>query len=126
MASASSYFDLYCSAYSDDDRKLQLITAARATLSAAYYGSNYELAVGLLATHEMFLIGNNSIRANGEAGQISSKDEGDLSLTFGTSMSIIKNEPYLSQTFAGLKLLSLKIARLSMGVTGGAMANLTR
>lgn len=112
---ASEYFDLYCQQYKDDPRKDSLLVSAEERLNKCYYGKNYNLAVGLLACHDITLI---ETRPYGETGAIGSKKEGDLSIGYSNSTITADSKPYLSQTIYGIQLLGLRRSRLSMRVTG--------
>lgn len=54
---------------------------ARAEMGVAYFGTYFELALAYLTAHKMTLF-TNSARASGVAGQVSSKSEGQLSVSF--------------------------------------------
>lgn len=115
MSTASQYFDLYCSQYKDDPNKDLFIESARCRISECFYRKNYELAVALLACHEITLT---KTRPLGEGGYNSTKSEGDLSMSFGNSLITTKDNPHLGQTRHGLMLISLRNAKPTMRTTG--------
>ena len=60
------------------------IASACEELSSCFFGSSYEKAVALLAAHTMTLA-LDPIRAGGVGGAVTSKREGQLSISFNIS-----------------------------------------
>lgn len=90
------------------------ITLAQLQTSKCAFGAKYELAVALRAAHTALLAES---RPGGETGNIASKSEGELSVSFGGSG--FSSDAYLSSTHFGQQLLSLtKGSVLPMSVTG--------
>lgn len=82
--SASTIFDEIASNLSADPNKSTYISRARDQTSSFFYGTtNYELAVALLAAHNMTL-DKASITGTG-TGELAGKREGDLSVTYQKS-----------------------------------------
>lgn len=107
-------------AYATDPYLTDTIESAKQLTSPCFFGRNYNLAVALRAAMELSLFG--PIRPNGEPGVIQSKKEAGLSLTYGKTTAVLKDDPYLSQTTYGLALQNLiRSSGPVMGVTGGAM-----
>jgi hypothetical protein len=88
--------------------------------SAEFFESKYNLAVALRIAHNMTLASPTSGRGLGEAGPVTSKSEGDLSLSFGGSGSKTQDaDADLAQTHFGLQLISLRRGcKPFFGVTG--------
>ena len=97
--------------YSDPDKNTW-INSAQNKINRCYFGSNYNEAVALQAAHEWSLT---NTRSNGESGAISSKREGDLSISYSTTG---KNDN-LNLTHYGKQLIDLRNrSNLSIGVLG--------
>lgn len=98
--------------YIDTGRDIY-IEIAEDQISECYYGKNYNLAVALLACHSYTLF-----LRNGDAGTISSKKEGDLSVSYST-VKTGTNEDDLSLTSFGMELKRLKRSQTpAVSVTG--------
>ncbi len=69
-----------------------------------FFGDNYSLAIALMAMHMYAL--DSRPGNSGDAGQISSKREGSLSISYSAS-SNTNSDAYLSQTSYGLELQQL-------------------
>lgn len=77
-------------------------------------------AVALRAAHMMTLALDPSYAGGASAGGVSSKSEGDLSLSYGSSSAAAKDAD-LSQTVYGRQLMELAASSfLLVGVTGGS------
>lgn len=87
--------------YNDANRDIYIELATNQT-DRCYFGVNYNLAIALRASH-MYVLDN---RPNGETGQINSKKEGDLSVSFSTGKSSGASDD-LSQTNYGMQLQTL-------------------
>lgn len=107
-------------AYVSDPFRADALTAAADQTSACFFGRNYNRAVALRAAHELVL----SNRVLGEPGTIQSKKEGQLSITFGKTSAVLKDDSYLAQTTFGLQLLNLQRSTVpAISVTGGGLDN---
>lgn len=71
---------------------------------SCFYGGNYNLAIALMAMHMYAL--DSRPGNSGDAGQISSKSEGGLSISYSVSLNM-SSDAYLSQTSYGLELQQL-------------------
>lgn len=90
------------------------IELARLNTNQCAYGAKYELAVALRAAHTATIAES---RPGGESGNIASKSEGELSVSFGGSG--FNSDPYLSSTHFGQQLLSMNKGTIAaMSVTG--------
>lgn len=87
--------------YNDANRDIYIELATNQT-DRCYFGVNYNLAIALRASH-MYVLAN---RPNGETGQINSKKEGDLSVSFSAGKSSEASDD-LSQTNYGMQLQTL-------------------
>ena len=97
----------------ETDRATFLSLAENQT-SRCFYGNNADLAVALRAAHMMYL----KNRLTGEAGNVSSKKEGDLSQSFASVNS--KGDSNLNQSHFGKQLQGLQnSSNLHIHVTGG-------
>lgn len=98
-----------------DDRATFLSNAALQT-DSAYYGSNADLAIALLAAHELTM--RSIAEASGAGGgEISGKREGDLSITYHKSDT---SSGALGKTSYGIWLQGLRCSsNISVAVTGG-------
>lgn len=77
--------------------------------SGDFFGQKYNLAVALRIAHQMTLASPTSGRTSGEAGSVTSKSEGDLSIGFsGPGASAQAADADLSQTKFGLQLIALR------------------
>lgn len=106
------------------------VEMARERTNAEFYGVKYNQAVALMAAHVWFLMGAGNGGAGsgsaeaGSVGNITSKREGDLSVTYGGAQSMQgadASDAELSQTRYGLQLLALRrgCSPLARVVTGG-------
>ena len=95
------------------------LDAAREDLSPCYFGASIEKAVGLLAAHIMTL-SLDPLRAGGTSGAVTSKSEGQLSISFGAGAA---GGSDWGQTSYGMELMRLMaMGGPSMFVTGAADA----
>lgn len=115
-----------------DENKAVYIEMATERTNKCFYGEKYNQAVALLAAHIAFLLtaasgsmgaGSGSGEA-GSTGTITSKREGDLSVTYGagavSASAADVTDAELSQTRYGLMLLALrKGCKPFMGVLNG-------
>lgn len=106
--------------YNDTNRDVYIELATNQT-DRCYFGVNYNLAIALRASH-MYVLAN---RPNGETGQISTKREGDLSVSFSTNKSSGASDD-LSQTSYGMQLQTLiKQGLPAVSVTNDAIVNMS-
>ena len=108
------------------------IEMAKERTDRAFYGVKYNHAVALMAAHIAFLLGSGTLGAGsgnaegGSTGSITSKREGDLSVSYGAGAGAVSasagnlGDAELSQTRWGLMLISLrKGCKPFFGVCGG-------
>lgn len=113
----SQYLDLVAPEFSSNANKSTYLEMAQGRTSSCFYGSNYSQAVALMAAHMMALA--LSRPAGGDAGQVTSKREGDLSISFGAVSGVSAD---LAQTKYGVQLAGLRRASgPALGVTGGGL-----
>lgn len=106
--------------YNDASRDIYIQLATNQT-DRCYFGINYNFAIALRASH-MYTLAN---RPNGETGQINSKKESDLSVSFSSSKSSGTSDD-LSQTSYGMQLLTLiKQGLPAVSVTNNNIVNST-
>ena len=84
MASATEIINVICPNLASDPNLSVYLEMATAELSPAFFGATYERAVALKASHT-YSLNNSPARSMGEAGAISSKSEGDISISFANS-----------------------------------------
>ena len=103
-----------CPDLASDSNLAIWIALAKEQLDGCFFGSDYNYAIALLACH-MYVLGQ---RPSGESGMVSSKKEGDLSLSYGG----FTVQGYLDQTHFGMELKSLiKGSRPAIGVLGAGV-----
>jgi len=115
--SASSLFDLFAPQYATDPGKDDFIIVARTRVTTCFYGSTpkSEQAVALIAAHLMTLA---KTRPSGEAGNLQSKREGDLSASYFNTEDAGADD--LGMTKYGKQLMGLRRGSGPfIGVTGG-------
>lgn len=106
------------------------IEMAKERTDREFYGVKYNHAVALMAAHIAFLLGAGTLGAGsgnaegGSTGSISSKREGDLSVSYSSPAATLAMkgvvDAELSQTRWGLMLISLrKGCKPFFGVCGG-------
>lgn len=86
MASATEIINVICKPLGADPDLATYLEMASAVLSPAFFGVNYNRAVALKASH-MYSLNNSPARSMGEAGAISQKSEGDISISFANASS---------------------------------------
>lgn len=112
--SASTMLAMIAPQFDSEAKRAEFLAAAELQTSRCFYGSNADLAVAYRAAH-MIEMKN---RITGEAGNVTSKKEGDLSQSFSSVNS--KGDPNLNQTHFGKQLQGLQnSSNLHLGVTGG-------
>jgi hypothetical protein len=117
MASASSILDKIAPQYSSDPDKAEFIGFARDRTNTCVFGDNYEMAVALRAAHMMYMRDLGQAGAGG--GELASKREGDLAISFHKSNNN-QGDGDLSSSSFGKQLLGLMNGSIPyFGVTGG-------
>lgn len=130
------YLAAIAPAVATDENKATYIEMATERTNPCFYGSKYNQAVALMAAHIAFLLTANSgsmgagsgSSEGGSVGTITSKREGDLSVTYGSgsigAATGNASDAELAQTRFGLMLLSLrKGCRPFAGVLNGRHGN---
>ena len=130
--SIDQYLSAVAPAFAMDENKSVYIEMATERTNKGFYGEKYNQAVALLAAHIAFLLtaASGSMGAGsgnweaGSTGTITSKREGDLSVTYGagavSASAADVTDAELSQTRYGLMLLALrKGCKPFMGVLNG-------
>jgi hypothetical protein len=125
--SASTVFDAIAPSLASDPNKALFLTLAVDRVSSCRFaGTKYDLAVALRAAHDLTLAKQteSGLRANGEAGAVTSKREGDLSVSFAGSAGVTASNSDLDQTVYGKRLKGLMRGTVpAVGVTGGYLRN---
>jgi hypothetical protein len=113
--SASVIFDRIAKQWKDDPDKAAYIAEARDQTSVNFYAKNYELAVALRAAHNMAIDKQGTEGGQTGGGEVSSKKEGDLSISYhkGSSTGSVTDE-YFNKSIYGIRLKAL---RTGSGVT---------
>lgn len=113
--------DALAPAFSGDVSRPVFIELATARIAPGFYQSKTNHAIALMAAH-MMALNSASASASGrgdEAGAITSKSEGDLSVSFGSTSANVSDAADLSQTKYGTQLIGLrKGCGPFLGVTG--------
>lgn len=113
---ASAIFDIIASQYATDPNKTDYITWARDMTSTCWYGDNTERAIALRAAHMLTL--DKRAQDNGGGGEIASKREGDLAISYHKGNTDDNSD--LALTPYGRQLAGLrKASGAFIGVTGG-------
>lgn len=109
--------DMIAPQFVADTNKLSFIELATMRTNANVFGENYNLAVALRSAHMLTL----SKRASGDAGQVSSKREGDLQISyFQDSSASSTDNGDLGMSHYGKQLIGLINGVIpAVGVTGG-------
>lgn len=113
--------DAIAPAFSGDASRPVFIELATARVAPGFYRAKTNHAIALMAAHMMAL--DSTTAAEGgrgdEAGAITSKSEGDLSVSFGAASSSVADAADLGQTKYGVQLIGLrKGCGPFLGVTG--------
>jgi hypothetical protein len=83
-----------------------------------FFGAKREHAIALRAAH-MMTVYLSGVRSEGETGSITSKSEGELSVSFGSVSAGPNDDGSLTQTTYGIELLALiKASGPFISVTG--------
>lgn len=114
---ASSILDIIAPQYKTDPDKNDFISFARAQTSTCFYSTNTEMAIALRAAHMLVL---RDRAESGNSGEIASKREGDLAISFHKSSSSSPGGGDLGLTTYGQQLQGLrKGSGAFIGVLGG-------
>lgn len=114
MATASEILSTIAPQFDSEVTRQGHLDLAEASTNSTYFGAQRSRAVALRAAHSLKLATDTA--RNGDAGQISSKREGDLGISFGTAKG--SGSGYLQLTAYGQELAALIAAYPSAGVTG--------
>ena len=113
--------DAIAPAFSGDASRPVFIELATARVAPGFYKAKTNYAIALMASHLMAL-DSATAAASGrgdEAGAITSKSEGDLSVSFGSTSANTSDAADLGQTKYGVQLIGLrKGCGPFIGVTG--------
>jgi hypothetical protein len=116
---ASQIVDLIAPQYSTDPNKASFLQLASDRTNACVFGDNYQMAIAFRACH-MMAKRDIATSTGGTGGQVSSKREGDLQVSFFKSTSTGNTDSDLSETSYGNDLLGLINGTIpAIAVTGG-------
>lgn len=101
---ASSILSLIAPQYDSTTGRTDFLTLAALSVNTCIFGDKVDLATAYLAAH-MIALNTDPARQSGEAGAVTSKKEGDLSISFSNGRST--NED-LGQTSFGRQFLNLQ------------------
>lgn len=117
--SASSVLSIIAPQFNDVSNRNDFLSLAILQISSDWFADKYDLAVAYLTAHMMSL-DTSLLRQNGETGAISSKKEGELSITFSSSNS--KGDGNFNQTHYGKQYAQLRDScGFIVGITGGVI-----
>lgn len=107
---ASAILDIIAPQFKDDTDKASFISLARGQTSSCFYGTKTEQAVALRTAHMMALRDIAEAQASlGGAGEIASKREGDLAISFHKSSANGESKDAdLNLTSYGKQLIGLR------------------
>jgi len=118
MATASEILTAIAPQFDDVAGRQVALDLAESRTSSTHFGATRSEAVALRAAHNLAL-DTSSSREDGSAGPITSKSEGDLSISFGSSaQGSGYMDPDLSQTMFGRRLIGLLRSRPASRTTG--------
>jgi hypothetical protein len=116
---ASQILDLIAPQYSTDTDKASFLQLALSRTNACVFGANYSMAVAFRAAH-MMTKRDQAQATGGSGGQIASKREGDLAVSYHKTQSSSGGSGDLESTSYGMDLLGLINGTIpEIGVTGG-------
>lgn len=116
MATASEILSIIAPQFDSEATRQGHIDLAEASTNSTYFGAQRSRAVALRAAHSLKIA--TDIASNGDAGSISSKREGDLSISFQTPSKSATGSGYLQLTAYGQELAALIASYPSAGITG--------
>ena len=114
MATASEILSIIAPQFDSEASRQGHIDQAETSTSTTHFGVLRSRAVALRAAHSLKLATDTA--RNGDAGPVTSKREGDLGISFGSSKST--GSGYLSLTAYGQELAALIASRPCAGITG--------
>ena len=118
MATASEILSAIAPQFDDASGRQTFLDLSESRTSSTFFGANRPEAVAYRAAHMADLAASAAV-SSGASGPISSKKEGDLAVSFGTSSGSKGDSAYLSQTSYGRMLLDLmRSSGAATGVTG--------
>ena len=113
--SASSVLSIIAPQFDTIANRNEYINLAELRVNRCWFREKADLAVALMAAH---LITLNTTRTDGDAGTITSKREGDLSVTYAVTPS--NGDSSIGMTHYGLQFKELRDeCGFIFGVTGG-------
>lgn len=110
MPTASDILSMIASRFDGVANRAQYIELAESRTSSTYYGPNQSQAVALRAAHMMQVNEAANASSGDSMGPVSSKREGDLSVTYGKLDAGSTVDADLSSTSYGRQLLGLRRA----------------
>ncbi len=118
---ASAWLGIIAPQFDSDPDRNDFLQLARDRTSTCFYGDNTELAVAYRAAHELVMRDRGiSTVIGGSSGEIASKREGDLAISFHKGNVSSKGDADLSLTSYGVQLIGLRAGSGAfIGVTGG-------
>lgn len=121
MASASEILSAIAPEFDSVSSRATFLDMAESRTSSTFFGGNRSQAVALRAAHMLALTSSGSAeRIGGAGGPVSSKSEGQLSVSFGSrSSSSSSADSDLEQTSFGIQLLGLQRASGAAVQVGG-------
>jgi len=118
MATASEILSAIAPQFDDASGRQTFLDLSESRTSSTFFGANRPEAVADRAAHMADLAASAAV-SSGASGPISSKKEGDLAVSFGTSSGSKGDSAYLSQTSYGRMLLDLmRSSGPATGITG--------
>ena len=114
MATASDILSIIAPQFDSEAHRQGHLDQAESSTSTTHFGAQRARAVALRAAHTLKL--STDTARNGDSGPVSSKSEGDLSLSFRSPMKT--GSAYLGLTAYGQELESLIASRPAAMVTG--------
>lgn len=118
MATASEILSAIAPQFDDATGRQTFLDLSESRTSSTFFGANRPEAVAYRAAHMADLAASAAV-SSGASGPISSKKEGDLAVSFGSSTGSKGDSAYLAQTAYGRMLLDLmRSSGPSAGVTG--------
>lgn len=105
MVTASEILSAIAPQFDDASGRQTLLDLSESRTSSTFFGTNRPEAVAYRAAH-MLDMATNATALSGSSGPMTSKKEGDLSVSFGTTQDT-GDSAYLSQTAYGRMLLDL-------------------
>lgn len=121
--SATSILNIIAPQFSSDPDKATYISWAQDRTSSDFYGTKYDMAVALRAAHMMTLRDRAGSSGIGGSGQVASKREGDLAVSFHKSGSGVNADSDLYLTIYGVQLMDLMKGREPIAYVSGMEEN---